>query len=59
MASMSLLAGTNKGRIIIVESETLQVTKELVVSKERNCQIRSMRVSNYGKVCELCVCIEI
>ena len=50
MAGISLLTGTNKGRIIIVQSETLQVTKELVVSEERNCQIRSMHVSNSGKV---------
>ena len=46
-----MLTGTNKGKIIIVESETLQVTKELVVSEERNCQIRSMHVSTNGKVC--------
>jgi len=56
MMNMSLLAGTNKGRIIILESETLQVMKELVVSEERNCQIRSMSVSNSGKVRDLCVC---
>jgi len=50
MVGISLLTGTSKGKIIIVESETLQVMKEIVVSEERNCHIRNMCVTNNGKV---------
>ena len=50
MVGISLLTGTSKGKIIIVECETLQVMKEIVVSEERNCHIRNMCVTNNGKV---------
>lgn len=52
--------GSNKGRIVLLKSETLEVLQEIEVLEGKNCQIRSMVLSNNGQVhiysYFLCIC---
>ena len=53
---MHISLGSNKGRIILLKSETLELSQEIAVFDGRKCQIRSMVLSNNGQVlCTYCV----
>ena len=43
--------GSNKGKIALLKSETLEMVKEISVIEGKNCQIRSMVLSHNGLVC--------
>lgn len=45
-----VLLGSNKGKITILKSETLELLQEITIFEGKNCQIRSMVLSNSGQV---------
>ena len=46
-----VLLGSNKGKVVLLKSETLETIKQIDVVEGKNCQIRSMVLSNNGQVC--------
>ena len=47
---MHVSLGSSKGKIILLKTETLELSQEITVFDGKKCQIRSMVLSNNGQV---------